>query len=97
MNSPNEQFILRKTVSVRPLPNFRLAVATDTGEELLLDLERLVMSRNAFWRLRNECYFKMAMPDENGVVCWPEGEDLAPDGLDRYRVDSVNDIPPPII
>jgi len=24
--------------------------------------------------------------DPLGGICWPEGEDLAPDGLDRYVV-----------
>ena len=51
---------------------------------MFLDLETLIRQRNAYWRLRQSRYFSMVSVDILGGICWPEGEDLAPDGLDQY-------------
>ena len=71
---------------VRPQPPFRLEVELRSGEHILLDLERLIQQRDVYWRLRQPRYFSMVSVDSLGGICWPEGEDLAPDGLDRYMV-----------
>ena len=71
---------------VSPLPPYRLEVELRSGEHILLDLERLIQQRDVYWRLRQPRYFSMVSVDPLGGICWPEGEDLAPDGLDRYMV-----------
>ena len=71
---------------VSPQPPFRLEVELRSGEHILLDLERLIQQRDVYWRLRQPRYFSMVSVDPMGGICWPEGEDLAPDGLDRYVV-----------
>ena len=71
---------------VSPQPAFRLEVELRSGEHILLDLERLIQQRDVYWRLRQPRYFSMVSVDPLGGICWPEGEDLAPDGLDRYMV-----------
>ena len=71
---------------VSPQPPFRLEVELRSGENILLDLERLIQQRDVYWRLRQPRYFSMVSVDPLGGICWPEGEDLAPDGLGRYVV-----------
>ena len=71
---------------VSPQPPFRLEVELRSGENILLDLEKLIQQRDAYWRLRQPRYFSMVSVDPLGGICWPEGEDLAPDGLGRYMV-----------
>ena len=57
------------------------------GRHLHLDLAPLIQRREAYWRLRQERYFCQVGIDPLGGICWPEGEDLAPEGLERYRSD----------
>ena len=71
---------------VSPQPPFRLEVELRSGETVFLDLEMLIRQRDAYWRLRQSRYFAMVSVDPLGGICWPEGEDLAPDGLGRYVV-----------
>ena len=71
---------------VSPLPPYRLEVELRSGETVFLDLETLIRQRDAYWGLRQSRYFAMVSVDPLGGICWPEGEDLAPDGLDRYVV-----------
>jgi hypothetical protein len=61
-----------------------LRVGLASGDELLLDLSDLLDRREAYWRLRHGRYFRQVAIDPLGGLCWPEGEDLAPDGLERY-------------
>lgn len=56
----------------------------DDGTPLSLDLEHLIKHREAYWRLRHERYFRQVSVDPLGGICWPEGEDLAPESLARY-------------
>ena len=71
---------------VSPQLPFRLEVELRSGETVFLDLEMLIRQRDAYWRLRQSRYFAMVSVDPLGGICWPEGEDLAPDGLGRYVV-----------
>ena len=72
---------------VSPLPPYRLEVELRSGETVFLDLETLIRQRDAYWRLRQSRYFSMVGVDPLGGICWPEGVDLAPDGLeDRYVI-----------
>ena len=71
---------------VSPLPPYQLEVELRIGEIVFLDLETLIRQRDVYWRLRQSRYFAMVSVDPLGGICWPEGEDLAPDGLDRYVV-----------
>jgi hypothetical protein len=53
---------------------------------MLLDLKHMIMNKELYWRLKHPRYFRQAKIDPLGGICWPEGEDLAQDGLSRYRV-----------
>ena len=73
-----------QVVEVMPLSGQKLKVRLTNDQELTLNLEPLIQSRDAYWRLRQERYFRLVSIDPIGGICWPEGEDLAPDGLERY-------------
>ncbi|WP_219995555.1 DUF2442 domain-containing protein [Cylindrospermopsis raciborskii] len=56
-----------------------------------LSLEKLIQTRERYWRLKSPRYFRQAQIDTLGGICWTEGEDLAPDGLERYLIiDTTN-------
>ena len=83
MNSP-VNWPWSRVTKVIPLDQQRLEVHLSDDRSLVLDLSTLIQSRNKYWRLRQERYFHQVSLDPLGGICWPEGEDLAPDGLERY-------------
>ena len=62
----------------------KLTVTLHNGEQLLLQLNVLIQRNDAYWRLRQEQYFRQVSIDPLGALCWPEGEDIAPEALERY-------------
>ena len=81
MNSPVDALPGARHVS--PLPPYQLEVELRSGENVFLDLETLIRQRDGYWKLWQSRYFSMVSVDPLGGICWPEGEDLAPDGMDR--------------
>ena len=71
---------------VNPYPPHRLKIELRSGESVFLDLEELIWQSDTYWRIRQSRYFAIVSVDPMGGICWPEDEDLAPDGLDRYVV-----------
>ena len=74
-----------KAVNVLPLADYTLQVILEDGQQMRLDLKPVITHRELYWRLKNPRYFRQAQIDPLGGIFWPEGEDLAPDGLMRYR------------
>mgnify|MGYP001114178301 CR=1 FL=1 len=68
--------------SVEPLSGFRLAVEFEDGVSGIVDLSGELFGE-MFEPLRDEAYFRQVGIDEFGVVCWPNGADLAPDALHK--------------
>src|SRR3990172_5511803 len=73
-----------RVVSVRALPEWRLAVKFMDGTEGEVDMALFIRSRKVlgtvFEPLRNPVFFSKAHV-ELGVVTWPNGTDLAPDTM----------------
>ena len=71
---------MERVVSVTALPDYRLEVEFSDGAHGVLDYsDRLfgpLMSA-----LRDPQRFAEVRVDEHGVVCWPNGADLAPDAM----------------
>jgi len=74
-----------KAVQVEAVEPGVLHVEWDNGDSGVLDVRHL-LERDRFWRLRQFRYFRQVGIDELGALCWPDGEDLAPDGLSRFLV-----------
>ena len=71
---------MHKIVKVEPLEGFRLSVVFDDGVAGIVDLSERLFGP-VFEPLRDFAYFRQVKVDEFGVVCWPNGADLAPDAL----------------
>jgi len=73
---------VHKVVKVQVLPEYRLSVEFDDGVRGEVDLSDRLFGP-MFEPLRDPILFAQAFIDEYGVVCWPNGADLAPDALHR--------------
>ena len=75
--------------TVLPLSDFHLQITLTTGMVMKLDISNLIQKKEKYWRLRQERYFKKVRIDPLGAICWPEGEDIAPESLLQYMVESI--------
>ena len=69
-----------RVISVKSLPGYRLYVAFDDGVQGEVDLSDRLFGP-MFEPLKDPTFFAQADIDEFGVICWPNGADLAPDAL----------------
>lgn len=67
-------------VSVSPLDDYRLNVVFDTGEKKVFDVKPY-MSGEFFGQLADAAYFRSVHISPDGVVEWPDGQDISPDDL----------------
>lgn len=69
-----------RVVRVRPLSGLRLWVEFADGLSGEVDLTGRLWGP-VFEPLKDRAYFERVGVDEFGVVCWPNGADLAPDAM----------------
>lgn len=69
-----------RVVEVVPLPNYRLRVRFEDGTAGVISLEQELFGP-VFEPLKDVSFFEQVAIDEHGVICWPNGADLAPDAL----------------
>ena len=69
-----------RVVSVVPLSDFQLRVQFDDGTQGIASLQDRLFGP-VFEPLKNLAFFQKVRIDEFGVICWPNGADLAPDAL----------------
>ena len=69
-----------KVVSIRVLPDFAIEAVFDDGVKGVVKLKDR-LDGPMFEPLRDPAFFAQARIDEFGVICWPNGADLAPDAL----------------
>lgn len=81
---------MERVKKVQPLESYRLYVEFTDGVKGEVDLsDRLFGS--VFEPLKDPDLFRQVAVDEFGAVIWPNGADLAPDGLyTRLQSDDVN-------
>ena len=76
---------MEKVVRVRALPGYRLEIEFSDGVQGVLDYSERLRGP-VFEPLRDPARFAEVGIDEFGVVCWPNGPDLAPDAMyERLR------------
>ncbi len=80
---------MHKVVSVEPMGDYQLRVTFDDNTTGIVSLgERLFGPVSE--PLRDPAIFRKVFVDEFGVICWPNGADLAPDALyEKIRVPSA--------
>ena len=71
--------IYPRAVDVFPLPDYRLQVAFDNGEQRIFDVKPYLRGE-WFSELRDLSVFN-AVRIEGLSVAWPDGQDIAPDCL----------------
>ncbi|MBI5637285.1 MAG: DUF2442 domain-containing protein [Nitrospinae bacterium] len=71
---------MEKVVSVKALDGYRLEVAFSDGVQGIVPLKDRLFGP-IFEPLKDAVFFQKAAVDEFGVICWPNGADLAPDAL----------------
>ncbi|MEZ5366284.1 MAG: DUF2442 domain-containing protein [Bryobacterales bacterium] len=74
-----------RTKKVQALDGYRLSVEFADGVCGVIDLQDRLFG-SVFEPLRDPAFFRQVSIDEFGVICWPNGADLAPDALYRRLV-----------
>lgn len=69
-----------RVLSVKALPDFCLSVEFADGTSGVVALSDRLFGP-MFEPLKDRAFFERVSVDEFGAVCWPNGADLAPDGL----------------
>lgn len=72
--------MLFEVVRVQPLSGYRLWVEFSDGLTGEVDLSGDLWGE-VFLPLKDKAFFAQVSIDEFGVICWPNGADLAPDAL----------------
>ena len=86
-----------RIVRAFPLPEYRLKIKFNTGEEKIFDVKRL-LKRRIFSKLRDpEVFSHVAIDEVAGTVMWPGGIDLCPDTVyeEAEPVPSITHDPAP--
>lgn len=71
---------MERVTSVRALPSYRLEIEFADGVRGVLDYSDRLFGP-MMEPLRDPARFAEVQVDEFGVICWPNGADLAPDAL----------------
>jgi hypothetical protein len=71
---------MHRASSVTPLDGYRLAISFEDGLQGTVSMRERLFGP-VFEPLRDEAVFQRVSIDEFGVICWPNGADLAPDAL----------------
>lgn len=72
--------MMPRVVSVQPLDDYRLTIRFDDGTEGEISLRDRLFGP-VFEPLLDPDAFAEVFVDEFGAVAWPNGADLAPDGI----------------
>ena len=79
--------MLHDVISATVLPDYRLRLCFDDGQEGVVDLSEIVGTPGVFAPLRAPTFFaRVVVNPEVGTVVWPNGADLCPDVLYRESV-----------
>ena len=71
--------MLKDTVAVKPLGEYRLYLRFEDGTEGIVDLAARLAFRGVFEPLRDPACFALVRVDsELGTIAWPNGADLDP-------------------
>ncbi len=71
---------MRRVASVKPLRDWQLEAVFDNGTCGVISIEDRLFGP-VFEALKDPALFERVAVDEFGVICWPNGADLAPDAL----------------
>lgn len=73
-----------KVLSVKPLPDYRLLISYETGEQKIFDVKPYICG-SWFGELKDESVFRTVKPC-GSTVEWADGQDIAPHELYELSV-----------
>jgi hypothetical protein len=69
-------------VKFKYLQDYKLHLTFKNGKSGILDFSRYIKDRGVFRQFKDLEYFKkVSLNKELGVLCWPDGVDVAPETL----------------
>jgi hypothetical protein len=69
-------------VKAKYLRDYKIALTFENGREGVVDLKEFSKIGGVFENFSDLEYFrKFSINDELGVLCWPNGEDIAPETI----------------
>ena len=72
----------KDVIEVRYLNGYRLELVFENGKKGVVDFHSYIKKGGVFNRFSNMEYFKrVQINKELGVLCWPDGVDVAPETL----------------
>ena len=71
---------MERVISAKPLDDFKVEVEFSDGTHGIVSLKDRLFGP-VFEPLKDPDYFARLTIDEFGVICWPNGADIAPDAL----------------
>jgi len=71
---------MERVISAKPLDDFKIEVEFSDGTHGVISLKDRLFGP-VFEPLKDPDYFEQLTIDEFGVICWPNGADIAPDAL----------------
>jgi hypothetical protein len=71
---------MHRIITARPLHDYQLAITFDDSVQGVISLKDRLFGP-VFEPLRDPAVFRQVFVDEFGAVAWPNGADLAPDGI----------------
>lgn len=71
---------MEHVISAKPLDDFKVEVEFSDGTHGIVSLKDRLFGP-VFEPLKDPDYFARLTIDEFGVICWPNGADIAPDAL----------------
>jgi len=71
---------MERIVSAKPLKDYRIDVLFDDGTKGIISIKDRLFGP-VFEPIKDPDFFSQLKVDEFGVICWPNGADLAPDAI----------------
>jgi hypothetical protein len=71
---------MERVISAKPLEDYKVEVKFSDGTHGIISLKDRLFGP-VFEPLKDPKYFSQLTIDEFGVICWPNGADIAPDAL----------------
>ena len=69
-------------VKAQHLGGYKIRLIFENGKEGVVNLEKYAKMGGVFTKFSDLEYFKkFQINDELGVLCWPDGEDIAPETI----------------
>jgi len=71
---------MERVISAKPLDDFKIEVEFSDGTHGVISMKDRLFGP-VFEALKDPIFFARLAIDEFGVICWPNGADIAPDAL----------------